>query len=135
MSNAAAVTLDQFRLDFPEFADTTAYPDASINFYLLLASNLMDPIRWGDLLVFGVELYVAHQITLARIAALQAARGPNSVAGVTTGVVTSRSIGPVSKSVDVATFTKSGAGSYNLTVYGVQYASLLEFVGIGGMQL
>ncbi|WP_416337897.1 DUF4054 domain-containing protein, partial [Halovibrio sp. HP20-59] len=50
----AVVTNAQFRGDFPEFADATAYPDTQVNFYLNLAQTRLDQTRWLDLWSYGV---------------------------------------------------------------------------------
>ena len=129
----STTTVAQFRGDFPEFASATAYTDARVQFYLDLAETRLDPMRWEDLWVYGVELYVAHGLSLAkaRADATLAGRAPAGTAG----LLTSKTVGSVSASYDVSDVTSEGAGTYNLTAYGVEYWQLMRTIGIGGMQL
>ena len=133
MTTAPAVTNAQFRGDFPEFADTTGYPDAQVNFYLNLAQTRLDATRWSDLWTYGVELYTAHSLALAKMRAATTLGG--GAPGATTGVVSSKSVGGVSKSMDLGIVTIEGAGTYNLTSYGSEYYQLMLLIGIGGVQL
>ena len=128
----APVTIAQFRTDFAEFGDSAAYPDARVQIYLALAQSRLDPVRWSDLWTYGVELYTAHSLALAK---MRATTVPGSAPGVTTGVKTSSSVGGVSKSVDISSVTIEGAGTYNLTSYGSEYYQLMRQIGIGGLQL
>ncbi len=50
----------KFRKDFPEFSDTTKYPDSAVNLWMSLAINVLAPDRWCDYLNIGIELFVAH---------------------------------------------------------------------------
>lgn len=129
------VTVASFRADFPEFADATAYPDTGILFWLTLGYNLLDPIRWGDLLDPGVELFIAHNIVLEKYnqMAIAAGRPPGLVGG--TGVAASKSVGGVSISYNTTFGFIEGAGSYNLTTYGIRFYTFARIIGIGGMQL
>ena len=127
------VTLASFRADYPEFADTTAFPDTRVQKYITLAQLRLPPDRWGALLNLGVELYTAHNLALAKMRA--AAMLGGGAPGATQGVVTSKSVGGVSKSADVGIVTSAGAGTYNLTSYGSEYWQLVLQVGIGGIQV
>ncbi|WP_414655874.1 DUF4054 domain-containing protein, partial [Frateuria sp.] len=39
----------QFRTDFPEFSDTTKYPDSAITMWLTVAGLSLPSDRWGSL--------------------------------------------------------------------------------------
>ena len=131
------MTLDVagFRAIFPEFADTTATPDTLISFNLALAYDSLNPIVWGARLDAGAAYYAAHYVALAlqRAAALKAGASPGMV-GAISGVVTSKSVGSVSKSMDVSMGQTDGGGSFNTTTYGREYLDLLSTVGVGVMQ-
>lgn len=58
--NSRLPTNDQFRTDFPEFADKTRYPDPSVNFYLGQADSLLNQDVQGDQFVYLAELFTAH---------------------------------------------------------------------------
>jgi hypothetical protein len=130
------VALDpaSFRAIFPEFADAATYPDARLTFVINEASLRLLPTVWGDLLDTGVAYYAAHRLALAGTIRPGVNGGAASVVAPTLGLVTSKSVGPVSKSVDVSTGSVDGAGEYNLTVYGREFAQLAASVTVGAMQ-
>lgn len=126
-----------FRQVFPELGDTAAVPDFTVQFYLNLAYDSLNPMVWGSRLDFGAGFYAAHYVALAvqRGAAAQAAGSrAAATAGAISGVVTSKSVGGVSKSMDVSMGSTDGGGSFNTTQYGRQYLDLLSTVGVGVMQ-
>ncbi|WP_370639506.1 DUF4054 domain-containing protein [Cupriavidus sp. DB3] len=59
------VDVAQFRQDFPEFSDTTKYPDSAVQFWLTVSVSLVNPCRWGVLTDQGIELCTAHHLVLA----------------------------------------------------------------------
>ncbi|WP_448952136.1 DUF4054 domain-containing protein [Labrys neptuniae] len=127
------VTAAQFRLDFPEFADTAAFPDTQVTFWLNAAALFMSAERWGDCLDFGTELYIAHNLTLARQNQIAVAKG--GVPGIASGRTQSKAVDKVSVSYDTGSVTIDGAGAWNMTTYGVQFYQLLLMFGAGGVQL
>ena len=129
----STTTIAQFREDYPEFGDATAFTDSQVQRYLDLAELRLNQQRWQSLWTLGVELYTAHNLMLARQRAAAVLAG--AVPGATSGVVTSESVGGVSYGSDVSIVTTEGAGTYNLTGYGSEYWQLVRQVGIGGVQL
>ncbi|WP_158810460.1 DUF4054 domain-containing protein [Beijerinckia sp. L45] len=129
----STTTIAQFRGDFPEFGSATAYPDTQVQMYLNLAEMRLNQTRWDELWTYGVELYTAHSLALAKMRAATAATG--AAPGATTGIVTSKSVGGVSKSSDIGVATVEGAGTYNLTSYGSEFWQLVLQIGIGGVQV
>lgn len=122
-----------FRAAFPAFADTTKYPDASIQFWLTWAPNLLNADRWGPLLDLGVQLFVAHNLSIdgPAVAAGGAAGNPGSVVG-------PQSEGHVDKvgySRDASVAMLPGAGHWNLSTYGLRYKQLVALVGAGPIQV
>lgn len=128
-----AVTVASFRADFPEFTSNTAYPDATVAFWLGLAGKMLSADRWGDLTDYGIELFVAHNITLAARDLKTADAGGFGGSGA--GVTSSKTVDKVSVSYDTAAATIEGAGNWNLTTYGTRYIQLARLVGAGGVQL
>ena len=124
-----------FRLIFPEFGDATVVSDAVIQFNLTLAANSLPPEIWGSRLDAGIGFYAAHYVSLAlqRAVAVLAGASP-AAAGAVMGLVTSKSVGSVSKSMDVKAGATDGGGSFNLTSYGQAYLTLLDSVAVGAMQ-
>jgi hypothetical protein len=122
-----------FRQDFPEFGDTGVYTDAQVTFWLTVAENLVNRERWGGLADQGVELVTSHHLVLARRDELASSVG--GVPGLMTGPQSSKSVDKVSASFDTGSATVDGAGFWNLTTYGVRYASLAKLFGAGGLQV
>ncbi|MCE2563375.1 DUF4054 domain-containing protein [Komagataeibacter sp. FNDCF1] len=117
---------------FPEFSDTTRYPTATITMWLTVAAQFVDQRRWGDSYNLGLSLFVAHELVLGQQAAIASAAG--SVPGVTTGVVASKSVGPLSKSYDTSISKYDDAGFWNLSSYGQRYWYFMGLFGTGGHQ-
>lgn len=129
------LSIATFRTVFPEFADTVVIPDALVQFNLDLATNSLPAEVWGDRLDAGTAFYAAHYIALALQRAAAVAHGASpGTAGAATGVVTAKSVGGVSKSMDVRLGTTDGGGSFNLTQYGQEFLTLASTVAVGAMQ-
>lgn len=122
-----AVTPTQLRSDFPEFGNVTTYPDSLITFWLTVSVSLLTPEIWCDLLNYGTELFVAHQLALS--AQRQAAAAVGGVPGTAVGMTTAKAIDKVSTSFDTASVAIDNAGYYNLTSYGIQFWQLAQMVG------
>ncbi len=124
-------TAAQFRSDFPEFADTAQYPDPLLTTWLTVASNLVNPDRWGTLLAIGQELCAAHYLV---VAARDQAAAVSGIPGALTGLVTAKAVGDVSASYDVSPLVITDAGFWNQSTYGIRFHALLRVMGAGGMQ-
>lgn len=128
------VTTQSFRQVFPEFGDSNAYPDARITFVLTEASLRLLPNVWGELLDTGVSYYAAHRLALASKLIGTGSNGQAVGAPLSIGVVSSKSVGPVSKSIDTGVGSVDGAGEYNSTPYGRTFFQLASSVAVGAMQ-
>ncbi|AFC85914.1 DUF4054 domain-containing protein [Frateuria aurantia] len=130
---ALTLTPDQFRADFPALASTTTYPDAQVNFWIELAAIRLNEARWGKLLQYGAELFVAHNLVLqARdIADVAAGGDPGEV----TGPATAKSVDKVSVSYDAQSVALTDGGFWNMSSYGIQFLQLARMIGTGGIQL
>lgn len=118
-----------FRAAYPVFADTTAFPDAQINFWLAAAPGQVNYDRLGTSGDLGFALFVAHNLTLA---AQDAKAGVTGAFGGVSGPVSSKSVGGVSKSIDVSSSAFANAGYLNATSYGRQLYTLLRKFSLGG---
>ncbi|MDY4387890.1 DUF4054 domain-containing protein [Pectobacterium aroidearum] len=132
--NSLLPTVQKFRDDFPEFANTIRYPDAAVNFYLGQADILLDQNMQGDQFVYLAELFTAHYTELRgrALAAATAGGGVNSSGG---GVLTSKSVDKVSASYDVSGIINPDAGFWNNTGYGREFFWWWSMFGAGGRQL
>jgi hypothetical protein len=127
------VDVSQFRQAFPEFEDTTTYPDALVQFWMTVAVSLVNADRWGDLTDLGIALVTAHHLALAVKDQKMAAVG--GVPGQVSGPQSSKAVDKVSASYDTAAVAIKDGGFWNATMYGVRYLSLAMMMGAGGMQL
>jgi hypothetical protein len=127
------VTPTSFRADFPEFSDTTAYPDSGVNFWITVAGKLLNPRRWQDMLDIATELFVAHNLVLERQAQKSAATG--AVPGLSTGPVSSKTVGPVTQAYDTTAGINQDAGHWNLTTFGTRFYQLMQMFGAGAIQV
>lgn len=132
--NSRLPNSEQFRADFPEFANTRRYPDASVNFYLAQADTLLDQDVFGDQFPYLAELFTAHYTELRGRALMVslAGGGVNSAGG---GVLTSKSVDKVSASYDVSGIIDPDAGFWNNTAYGREFFWWWSMSGAGGRQL
>lgn len=121
-----------FRAAFPAFVSATTYPDAQVQYWLTLAGNLLPPDKWVDLLDLGTGLYVAHNLALEQLAAKSTAAG--GIPGAP-GLMTSKSVGPISVGYDASLSAERDAGAWSLTTYGARFIRLARLIGAGGTQL
>lgn len=121
------VAAADLRAAFPEFGDTTAYPDTQINFWLGQAPNQLNQTRLGASFDLATMLFVAHNIVLSGRASTG---GPGTV-GNASGVIQSKSVGGVSASYDSRLTATEGAGYWNATSYGQRLWGLLKAVSVG----
>jgi Protein of unknown function (DUF4054) len=131
------VTPDQFRIDKPAFADATTYPDGTVQYFLDLSGVMINPSRWGQMTVEGMELITAHFLTLQRYAFLKAGGGAGAAAGVpglSGGLVSSKSVSKVSVSYDQSSTAIEGGGPWNYTVFGQQFLQWAMMAGTGGYE-
>lgn len=128
-----AFDIAAFRVNFPEFSDTTVYPTATITFWAGLAEKLVRLSVWGDCWTEGVSLYVAHEITLESQAAKAAAAG--GVPGVMGGIANNKTVGSASVGYDTTSTAEKDAGWWNTTNYGKQFIRLARIFGAGVIQL
>ncbi|WP_261524129.1 DUF4054 domain-containing protein [Burkholderia multivorans] len=123
----------QFRQSFPEFDDTTTYPDSLVQFWMTVAVSLVNADRWGDLTDLGIALVTAHHLALAVKDQKMVAVG--GVPGQVSGPQSSKAVDKVSASYDTSAVAIKDGGFWNATMYGVRYLSLAMMMGAGGMQL
>jgi Protein of unknown function (DUF4054) len=135
------ITYAQFIADFPEFSNTTNFPQSSFNYYLHFASLMLTPV-WGQpapagqpltLYDIGTEMFVAHNLAIEALNMFGAAAGgiPGLIPGVVSGTVT----GQVTTNYDVANGVNPDAGHWNLTTFGTRFVSMLRLLGAQPTQI
>lgn len=127
------MVIADFRTGFPEFANDVIYPDSLINFWAAVAEKMVVECVWQDMYTTGVQLYVAHEITLAKQNQQQAATG--GLPGQGGGIASSKTVGSVSVTYDPNSTTEKNAGWWNMTNYGKQFYRLTQIFGAGCIQL
>ncbi len=128
-----AVTVQQLRADFPEFASTTTFPNSTLTFWLNLAYSLLNAQRWGNQLDVGAELFAAHNIVIE--ARAQAASASGGIPGEQVGPMNSKSVDKVSIGYDTSSGIQPDAGHWNMTVYGTRFIRLVRMFGAGPLQI
>ena len=110
-------------------------PAMVLQAYINLATASIQSVRWFEMWPLAMDLYIAHYCTLFLRAFAQ---GPGSTAsqvaaaGFAIGVQTSKSAGDVSVGSSVIGGLEDW-GSYQLTIYGQQFATFAKSIGSGGM--
>lgn len=127
------ITADQFRTDYPEFQDKTKYPDSAVNYWLAVATLMLNAGRWCDILNLGIALFVAHNLVLEAQAQTAAVAG--GWPGVSKGAISGETAGSVTVNYDSSMTLEEGAGHWNLTVYGTRFIWLVNQVGAGPVQV
>jgi hypothetical protein len=123
------VTAASFVTNFPEFANATNYPVPSIDFWISIAGLQFDVSRWGTLYDYGIQLYVAHNLTLSQQAVKAASRGQNP--GAIEGPLTNASVDKVSYARNPALAVDPKNGELNLSTYGIRLVRLIKMIGAG----
>jgi hypothetical protein len=129
-----ALTVEQFRINFPEFSNTLTYPTSGIQFWLNFAYRMLNPGRWMNEIDMGASLFTAHFIALEARSLLESSSGGIPGMGVG-GPVSSKSVDKVSISYDTGAGTEPGAGHWNLTNYGTRFIWMVNIFGTGPIQL
>jgi hypothetical protein len=116
-----AFNVAAFRAQFPEFANSTTYPDATLEGYWTMATNYISP---GDSLygLAGSNLDLALNLMTAHLARSFMMLN----AGQTTAVVTGSSEGSVSVSLTPPPVKNAWQWWLATTPYGMQLRALLQ---------
>lgn len=124
-----------FRSQFPEFSSPERYPKELLTLYATVGETRLPRAKWCKLWTYGVQLFVAHNVTIA--AQNQAAAATGGAPGLQGGVPNSTTVGSLTVSFDATTTNDPapGAQSYNLTTYGKLLWDLIMIVGSGPIQL
>lgn len=127
-----AATVDGFLALFPEFTSVSGPATPALTQWLAVGTRLVSSDAWDDLTDFGVYLFTAHYFSLAQRDARAAFAGQTP--GGAVGAIASKSVDKVSVSYDNASARIEGAGHWNMTSYGVRFATLARQMGAGGLQ-
>ena len=117
-------TVSDFRTRFPEYSDSSLFPDPRIQLFLDDAESDMDVSKWDDLFDRGQLYLAAHYLVVGTGTAQSSTAG-----GQSKGNVTGKSVGDVSVSYGVSNATMSDPTLYSTTTYGQQYLDLVRRLG------
>jgi hypothetical protein len=131
--NLPMLTPEVFFGFFPEFQAPNPIPTATVQQWLDVASQFINAQRWNNSANLGACLFAAHWISLGIRAAAESANG--APPGTSVGVVSSKSVGPVSVSYDVAAATNPEDSHWNQTTYGTRYQDMSRLFGAGPIQV
>ncbi len=124
-----------FRAQFPEFADTTAYPEVLIEMYFDLAMQFISTTGSPCSALRGAQLQVALNYMTAHLMALgkqNASAPPGSVQG---GFDTSATIGEISVSKLAPPAKDAWDWWLYQTPYGQALMALLSALAVGGLSI
>lgn len=128
-------TTDKFLSMYPQF--TNHIPPALLSSFILLASNSLEEARWHGQWEYAMALFIAHhcQLYLNNSAPADTLLEKAKSLGMSRGLASSKSVGDVSVSYDFSVISEGlkGWGTWNLTSYGQQLATLGKLIGKGGM--
>lgn len=126
------ITVAQFRARFAEFRDTTAYPDSTIEMYILDTANEVNFDLFGARGPKAQALLVAHYLWLGRPFEEGYADGGTPVpgAGEAYRLLASESEGDSSQSFVTSDAVTEGGldGWLSLSGYGQQYLAMRAYV-------
>ena len=139
------ITPASFRIDLPEFADTQKYPNSMISYWIAIAVMMLPTSSWGmgsqspanpptTIYDFGCEQFVAHNLVLEAQAMAASTNGGVPGSG-GNGIVTSESVGSVSRSYDASAGLNLDGADWNLTLYGVRFLRIARMRGRGPVQI
>ena len=123
---AIVMTYATFRAMFPAFADTVAYPDASLDLQFAMATGYVSPEVSGDMTAAvqqsAVYLMTAHLLALGALIA----------AGKTPAVVQQAGIDQVTVTLQPPPVRGQWRWWLSTTPYGQQLLALLDAQSVGG---
>jgi hypothetical protein len=113
-----AVDVDQFQIDFPQFADTdTDLIDSAIATALLMAGDA----EWGTLATRAQSLLTAHMLALQSQAAANQGRNTGNLTGISIPNEVSMQFS------QTASFGGKGEEGLKATTYGQEFIQLRQF--------
>ena len=134
-----APTASQFLEDYPAFdtSETTdsnavQYSTSQINYWVNLASLMLNQPRFGNLFYVACELFAAHNLALE---AWAEQGGDQTIPGISKGAIAASASGDVSVSYNNATTFELDAGHWNYTVFGQRLIRMIRLVSAGPLQV
>ena len=121
-------TSDNFLMAYPQFSML----DISIvDAWVGIAHQCVKYSLWDKTWELGMGLFIAHFLTLYQQTIEENLGNPVLSKGLSKGLITSESVGGMSVSYDLGSFTSEfdGWGTFKQTIFGQQYAHFLQMMG------
>ena len=126
--------------DNPEYTSDNflrAYPQFSIldmsvvDAWVGIAHQCVKYSLWDKTWELGMGLFIAHFLTLYQQTIEEDLGNPVLSRGLSKGLITSESVGGMSVSYDLGSFTSEfdGWGTFKQTIFGQQYVHFLQMMG------
>lgn len=121
-------TSDNFLRAYPQFSILgTSVVDAWVG----IAHQCVKYSLWDKTWELGMGLFIAHFLTLYQQTIEEDLGNPVLSKGLSKGLITSESVGGMSVSYDLGSFTSEfdGWGTFKQTIFGQQYVHFLQMMG------
>lgn len=121
-------TSDNFLMAYPQFSilDTSV-----VDAWVGIAHQCVKYSLWDKTWELGMGLFIAHFLTLYQQTIEEDLGNPVLSKGLSKGLITSESVGGMSVSYDLGSFTSEfdGWGTFKQTIFGQQYVHFLQMMG------
>ena len=121
-------TSDNFLRAYPQFSmlDTSV-----VDAWVGIAHQCVKYSLWDKTWELGMGLFIAHFLTLYQQTIEEDLVNPVLSKGLSKGLITSESVGGMSVSYDLGSFTNEfdGWGTFKQTIFGQQYVHFLQMMG------
>ena len=128
----AALTLTEFRAAMPAFSDPAKYDDPAVTMYLTAADQMVGE-QWDTMRPLGMQLWVAHHLSIDATANAEAEAG--AIPGQRAGSIASEGGDSVNVSFDTSGSAEADAGHWNQTTYGRRFIRFARMFGAGPIQV
>lgn len=123
------MTYADFIAFFPEFNNTTRYPQPVVEEWIPVAYDNLNVARFKRQIRLAVMLFVAHNIVLQARDAQTNANG--GIVGQASGPINSKSVDKVSAAYSADLTAIEGAGPWNYTTYGQRLYKMMQSFNSG----
>ena len=121
-------TSDNFLMAYPQFSMLDI---SVVDAWVGIAHQCVKYSLWDKTWELGMGLFIAHFLTLYQQTIEEDLGNPVLSKGLSKGLITSESVGGMSVSYDLSSFTSEfdGWGTFKQTIFGQQYVHFLQMMG------
>lgn len=125
-----AIDLEYFRNQLKEFGNDEVYFDEDIQTWIDASVDFVSVDAFGGTVKLATALWVAHNYVLQLVA--QNSGNTGGIPGLSGGILSGTSTGPVSAQWNTAATQEANGGSWNYTQYGQRFKLIPRSV-VGGL--